>query len=161
MIADTIEAIGIDAEGSLWVKPATARFPHIYREAMEVFWDAERLCLYGPKPREWSYVRWFERIRIAAYEQGVALKLGPATAWSGIDPELRQAILYMDRHDEGSLAGMTVNERLLHVGTLDRWEAAVRQRDRDTMIALLEQVEVSNPQWSVDRILARRPSYDS
>jgi hypothetical protein len=60
MQTDTIEAIGIDESGSLWVKPAVATFPHIYREAMEVYWDAERLCLYSPEPREWSYAAWFK-----------------------------------------------------------------------------------------------------
>ncbi len=92
MRTDAIEAIGIDEGGSLWVKPATATFPLIYREAMDVHWDAERLCLVGPKPREWSYAAWFKQIRKAAREQGVDLKLGPATAWSGIDAELRQTL---------------------------------------------------------------------
>ena len=92
MRADTIAAVGIDDGGSLWVKPATATFPYIYREAMEVHWDAERLRLYGPKPREWSYVRWFKQIRDAAREQGVQLEVGPTTSWTGIDPELWQAM---------------------------------------------------------------------
>ncbi|WP_310496823.1 hypothetical protein [Sandarakinorhabdus sp.] len=91
MLTDTIEAVGIDEGGSLWVKPAAATFPLIYREAMEVHWDAERLRLYSPKPREWSYGAWFKQIRAAAREQGVELQLGPATTWSGIDPELQQA----------------------------------------------------------------------
>ncbi len=91
MRTDTIEAVGIDEGGSLWVKPAAATFPLIYREAMEVHWDAERLRLYSPKPREWSYGAWFRQIRDAAREQGVELQLGPATSWSGIDPELQRA----------------------------------------------------------------------
>jgi len=53
MQTDLIEAVGIDESGSLWVKPATATFPYIYREAMEVHRDAERACLYSPKPRKW------------------------------------------------------------------------------------------------------------
>jgi hypothetical protein len=92
MRADTIAAVGIDDGGSLWVKPATATFPYIYREAMEVHWDAERLRLYSPKPREWSYVRWFKQIRDAAREQGVQLEVGRTTSWAGIDPELWQAM---------------------------------------------------------------------
>lgn len=92
MQTDTIEAIGIDEQGLLWVKPATASFPHIYREAMEVRWDAERLRLYSPKPREWSYDAWFRQIRGAAREQGVELKLGQTTSWFGIDADLQQAI---------------------------------------------------------------------
>jgi Integron Cassette Protein Hfx_Cass5 len=91
MKIDVIEALGIDEGGSLWVRPATATFPFIYREAMEVHWDAQRLCLYSPKPREWSYTAWFRQIRNAAREQGVDLRLGPATTWNGIDPELQKA----------------------------------------------------------------------
>ncbi|MCB4769017.1 hypothetical protein LGR54_10410 [Ancylobacter sp. Lp-2] len=97
MQTDAIEAIGIDDGGSLWVKPATAAFPFMYREAMEVHWDAERACLYGPKPRERTYAAWFGQIGDAAREQGVDLRLVPETAWTGIDPELRQAIVTADR----------------------------------------------------------------
>ena len=92
MRTDTIEAVGIDEGGSLWVKPAMATFPYIYREAMAVHWDAGRLRLYGPKPREWSYAAWFEQIRDAARQQGVELELGQTTSWTGIGPELQQAI---------------------------------------------------------------------
>jgi hypothetical protein len=92
MQTDAIEAIGIDDGGSLWVKPATATFPYICREAMEVHWDAPRPCLYSPKLREWPYAAWFKQIRDAAREQGVDLRLAPETAWAGIDPELQQAI---------------------------------------------------------------------
>src|SRR6218665_1098119 len=91
--ADTIEAIGIDPAGSLWIKPGVTQFPLIYREAMEVQWDPDRLCLYGPRPREWSYLNWFAQIVEAARQQGVELKLNPDTLWSGIDEELRQSIL--------------------------------------------------------------------
>jgi len=90
---DEVEAIGIDERGSLWVKPATATFPHIHLEAMQVRWDAARRRLCSPPPRDWSYLDWFKQIRTAAREQGVELRLGPATAWSGIEPDMRQAIL--------------------------------------------------------------------
>lgn len=96
MRTDAIEAVGIDESGSLWVKPATATFPYIYREAMQVHWDAERLRLYSPNPREWSYVEWFKRIRDAAREHGVELALEKTTSWSGIDPELRRAFASTD-----------------------------------------------------------------
>lgn len=92
MLTDAIEAIGIDEKGSLWVKPATHTFPLIWREAMEVHWDGERRCLYGPKPRKWSYIDWFTQIRDAACEQGVVLELTETTSWSGIDAELQKAI---------------------------------------------------------------------
>jgi len=92
MRTDAIKAIGIDDKGSLWVKPATATFPYIYREAMEVHWDAERVCLYSPKPREWTYIDWFRRIRDAAREQGVELTVETTTSWSNIEAALRQGI---------------------------------------------------------------------
>ncbi len=93
MRKDAIDSVGIDDGGSLWVKPATAEFPYVYREAMQVGWDAEQLRLYGPKPREWSYPAWFKQIRDAAREQGVELELRRTTTWIGIDPELQRAIM--------------------------------------------------------------------
>jgi hypothetical protein len=92
MRTDTIEAVGINDQGSLWVKPATATFPFIYREAKEVHWDAQRLYLYSPKPREWTYIDWFEQIRDAAAEQGVKLTIETTTSWSNIEPALREGI---------------------------------------------------------------------
>ncbi len=92
MRTDTIEEIGIDDGGALWIKPATATFPYIYREAMDVHWDAERLHLHSPKPRDWSYVDWFKQIRAAAYEQGVELRLEQTTSWLNIDANLKQTI---------------------------------------------------------------------
>ncbi|MBE9555818.1 MAG: hypothetical protein IMF08_03090 [Proteobacteria bacterium] len=52
MRIDQIEAVGIDGNGSLWVKLAASTFPYIYREAMEVQWDADRLCLFSQRPRQ-------------------------------------------------------------------------------------------------------------
>jgi hypothetical protein len=92
MQTDTIEAIGIDEQGSLWVKPSAATFPYIYREAMEVHWDPKRQCLYSPRPREWSYGVWFKQITEAAREQGVELRIEQTTLWSGIDADLQTAI---------------------------------------------------------------------
>lgn len=90
---DAIEAIGIDERGSLWVKPVTVDFRHIYRTAMEVHWDEARRTLYSPRPREWSHVRWFRQIRDAAIgEYRVELIVTPDTVWSNIDPGLRRAI---------------------------------------------------------------------
>lgn len=60
----------------------------------------------------------------------------------------------MGEKDERSFAGMTVNERLFHVGIIDQWDQAARERDREAMIALLKQVEVHNPHLTVDAVLA-------
>jgi len=56
--------------------------------------------------------------------------------------------------NEPSLAGMTVNERLSHVGIIDRWDEAARRRDHGAMIALLEQAEVPEPHLIADAVLA-------
>lgn len=93
MHTDTIAAIGIDDQGRLWVKPDTATFPYIYREAMEVNWDAEHHYLYGPKPREWSHFDWYKQIISAARNRGTDLRVGPATQWIEIDTDLRLAIM--------------------------------------------------------------------
>jgi hypothetical protein len=86
MRQDTIAKIEIDADGKLHIVPATSSFPYIYREAMEVHWDAGRRSLYSPKPRDWSYCRWLQQIIAAAREQGVSLNLSPTTEWLNIDP---------------------------------------------------------------------------
>ena len=46
-----------------------------------------------------------------------------------------------------------------HVGILDKWDAAVRRRDRREMMALLEQVEVADPHLTVDIVLANPQAY--
>ena len=74
------------------MKPAKERFPFIYREAMEVHWDEAGGWLYGPKPREWTFAMWFQQITDAAREQGVELRLGPATRWIDIPASLRAEI---------------------------------------------------------------------
>lgn len=92
MNADTIEAIGIDLEGSLWVRPRWTEFPMIYREAREVGWDHAQRHLYAPKPREWSYVDWFLHILSTVRETGTELRLTPETEWVGISAELRRGL---------------------------------------------------------------------
>jgi hypothetical protein len=64
-----------------------------------------------------------------------------------------EAVAMLERN-EPSLAGMTVNERLSHVGIIDRWDEAARRRDRTAMVALLEQVEVPEPHLTADAVLA-------
>lgn len=41
------------------------------------------------------------------------------------------------------LAGMTINERLFHVGIMDEFDAAILSRDQEEAIALLQRVEIS------------------
>ncbi|RYG87674.1 MAG: hypothetical protein EON59_06735 [Alphaproteobacteria bacterium] len=92
MKTDKIVEVGIDGEGSLWVKPADARFPYIYREAMEVGWDGNRQCLFSPRPREWSYVDWFRQILAGAKAQRTTLLLDTHTQWRAIDADLKKEI---------------------------------------------------------------------
>lgn len=65
----------------------------------------------------------------------------------------------MDEQDEPSVGGLTVNERLFNAGLLDQWDAAVRRRDRNEMIALLEQVKVTAPHVTADTVLANPRAY--
>jgi len=97
MQIDTIKAVGVDDHGSLWVKPATAAFPYIWREALEVHWDPKEERLFGAKPREFpdldfTRFQWFRQIVAAAREQGVELVLTETTDWSNIEPDLRKEI---------------------------------------------------------------------
>ena len=88
MSLDVIKEVGIDADGRLRVRPGSERFPGIYREAMEVGWDATGNFLFSPKPREWSYLDWFRQILEAARIHGCELRVSDETLWSDIDPEL-------------------------------------------------------------------------
>ena len=93
MEEDLILEIGIDDEGKLWVRPQSVSFDMIFRSGMEVHWDGERKRLFSPKPREWTYLRWFEQIvAAAADEYGVSLKLTPTTVWRNVPEDLKDAI---------------------------------------------------------------------
>jgi hypothetical protein len=54
---------------------------------------------------------------------------------------------------------MTVNERLCRLGAIVDWDDAVRRRDRDAMIRLLEQVEVPEPHVTADAVLSDPKTY--
>lgn len=57
-----------------------------------------------------------------------------------------------EQHD---IRGMTLNERLYVTGLLDEFDRARQRRDRERIIALLEQVEVcgADAEWTADEIL--------
>ena len=59
------------------------------------------------------------------------------------------------------LSGMTVNERLFSRGLLDRFDAAAKSRDRDAMLSLLHDVELSEVDASacVNAIFANPKKY--
>jgi hypothetical protein len=92
MQRDCIAEVGIDGERRLFVRPGKAKFPHIYREAMDVHWDASRGVLHSPAPRDWSYIRWFQQIIAAAAEQSYDLRLAHSTLWSNVSSDIRAEI---------------------------------------------------------------------
>ena len=57
-------------------------------------------------------------------------------------------------YNRSEIAGMTVNERLHHVGLLDEFYAAGRRRDRGRMAEILRSVEIDNPDPTIDSVLA-------
>jgi hypothetical protein len=90
---DTIAEIEIDGDGRLHVVPTAHTFPYIYREGVEVNWDDSRRSLHSPKPREWSYARWFSHILATASSQGCELQVAPGTRWLNIDPGTKAEVL--------------------------------------------------------------------
>jgi len=100
MERDTIAVVEIDQAGQLHVVPSSHSFPYIYREAMEIDWDPERRSLRSPKPREWSYARWYEQILAVAREQGWHLSATASTRWVNVDPGVKTMLLQV--HDQGA-----------------------------------------------------------
>jgi Integron Cassette Protein Hfx_Cass5 len=93
MTIDEIVEVRIDGGGKLLVRPQVGTFPYIYRAAMEVGWDPDNRTLFGPKPREWSYLRWFQQIVATVEgEYGVRLVITPQTTWTNIPDALRAEI---------------------------------------------------------------------
>lgn len=97
MTQDAIAEVGIDEEGRLYVRPSTTSFEMVWRAAMEVHWDASRRRLFGPKPREWTYVDWFSQILAAAADGCTQLRLTPDTDWSNVPDSLRAEIETLSR----------------------------------------------------------------
>lgn len=64
-----------------------------------------------------------------------------------------------EKPEKPEYAGMTVNERLFVAGLLDRFDEAARARDRARMIALLSEVQVADPERSVNAILDNPGKY--
>lgn len=92
MTTDEIVEVSIDGGGRLLVRPQ-GTFPFIYRAAMEVGWDPDSCMLFSPKPREWSYLRWFQQIAAAvADEYRVRLVITPQTRWTNVPDALRAEI---------------------------------------------------------------------
>jgi hypothetical protein len=57
-------------------------------------------------------------------------------------------------------AGMTMNERLVLSGLIDRWDAALAKRDREALLRICAQVGIADGptgrSWIVDNVLSRQ-----
>lgn len=89
-----ILSIGIDEFERLFIKPKGKSFPYIYRAAMEVSQDENNKVLYSPKPREWTFQKWFIQIARAVKEEyGILFEIDQNTSWINIDDITKSEIL--------------------------------------------------------------------
>jgi hypothetical protein len=63
--------------------------------------------------------------------------------------------------ENGKFGGMTVNERLVVARLMEQWDQAAHARDRNTMIEILQQVELPETESVkiTDKVLANRAKY--
>lgn len=88
---EIIKEIGIDSLERLFIKPEKEKFTMIYRSATEVHWDVTAGYLYSPKPREWSYLKWFHHITsVILTECNMILTITEDTTWSNINYTLKE-----------------------------------------------------------------------
>lgn len=93
MREQSIAEVGIDGEQRLFVRPESGDFEHVYRAAMEVYWDKSLRRLFIPSPQDWTPRQWFQQIAAAvADEYGITLRLTSQTIWTGMPPSHRAAI---------------------------------------------------------------------
>lgn len=90
----TIDEVGLDAEQRLFVRPSSGDFEHVYRAAMEVYWDRSLRRLSHPRaPRGWTPVQWFQQIVAAVGDEyGVQLRLTNQTTWTAVPEDTRLAM---------------------------------------------------------------------
>jgi hypothetical protein len=94
MTTDNISAIGINEAGQLFIKPETECFVLIWRSATEVHWNDKGGYLFSPKPREWSYLDWYNHIiGVVKDEYGCKLIMTSNTNWLNIPDDLKQQII--------------------------------------------------------------------
>jgi len=90
---ENIIEIGINKDDQLYVKPEVSTFPMIYREAVEVSWDADLKILFSPKPREWSYYKWIAHIIETSTTCDTTLVISQNTLWTNVPVVLKDQIL--------------------------------------------------------------------
>lgn len=93
MERDQIRECGLTEDGVLYVKPASKKFPYIYREALGIQWDPKKEYLAFPSsvnPSKNDGFHFFSpsaayaQILAAAREQGVELYPDQKTTWVNI-----------------------------------------------------------------------------
>jgi len=93
VVKDKIIKIEIDDAGKLHLKPERTKFTLIYRTATEVHWNSESKTLYSLKPREWSYLDWYNHIvNVAKEEYNCEFILSDDTEWVNIPTDLKNKI---------------------------------------------------------------------
>ena len=97
MNSDAIAEVRIDEQKRLHVKPVSAVFPFVYREGVDVHWDAESRSLHSSIPREWTYAHWFQHILATAKAHGCELRLTDSTRWTNFEPSEQAKLLWVAR----------------------------------------------------------------
>ena len=90
-----VDEISIHEDGRLIIRPREANdwYQYVYRAAGEVSWDPAIACFVCPRPREWSYLQWFQHARDAVRsELGCDFEITDRTSWTNIPEVLRHAI---------------------------------------------------------------------
>lgn len=96
MRSDRISRISIDEHGRVYVFPEFMEFPHVYREAMEVYWKADERALLAPgaidRVRLASAEWWFCQILEAAKISGCSLDWDEKTIWQELPAKVIQKL---------------------------------------------------------------------
>lgn len=94
MTDENIEEIAIDASGGLIVRPERSSFSDLYQAGAFGFrWDDATAALASPKPKEWSYLNWFEHmLAVIANNYGTALKTAYSTKWTSVPAGVREEL---------------------------------------------------------------------
>ena len=96
MKTEEIAKVSIRENGEMFLilrsggKPS---YQYIYREAAEVYWDADEKGFKAPAPRTWDHHKWFLHIeQLVASSLGVDLLLTEETGWENVPTELREKL---------------------------------------------------------------------
>ena len=92
-----VSKIEILGSGELSVTPSVNwnnMFQSIYRAASGVAWNEATNSFVTPKPKEWSYIDWYENLVASVVsEMGINLKIAPNTEWINVPNNVQKKIL--------------------------------------------------------------------